>query len=101
METNIFITCIAAIAGVVFGYLTLQARVKGESKQNGLEAGQLKADIDYIKRRSDDTLIELRGLNKTVSDHADRLARVEESAKSLHKRLDAIEGREKLATGKI
>lgn len=90
MQTNILITCVAAICGIIFGYLTMQARVKGESKQSGVEAGQFKTDIDYIKRRSDDTLIELRGLNKTVSDHADRLARVEESAKQAHNRINEI-----------
>ncbi len=90
MEINILITCLAAICGTVFGYLTLQSRVRGESKQSGIEDGQLRADIDYIKRRSDDTLIELRGLNQTVNNHADRLARVEESAKQAHLRINEI-----------
>ncbi len=90
METNILITCIAAVSGVVFGYLTLQARVKGESKQSGIEVGQLKADIEYIKRSSDTTLLELRCLNKTVNNHADRLARVEESTKQAHQRINEL-----------
>lgn len=90
METNVLIACVASIAGVVFGYLTMLARIKGDTKKDGIESGQLKADIDYIKRRSDDTLIELRGLNKTVSDHADRLARVEESAKQAHHRINEL-----------
>lgn len=90
MEINILITCVAAIAGVVFGYFTLQARAKGESKQTGLEFGQLKADTDYIKRSSDTTLLELRDLNRTVNNHADRLARVEESAKQAHLRINEL-----------
>lgn len=90
MEVNIFITCVAAICGIIFGYLTMQARVKGESKQSGIEAGQLKADIDYIKRSSDTTLLEIRCLNRTVNNHADRLARVEESTKQAHLRINEI-----------
>lgn len=90
METNIFITCVAAISGIVFGYLTMQTRIRGESKQNGIEAGQLKADIDYIKRSSDTTLLELRCLNQTVNNHANRLARVEESTKQAHLRINEI-----------
>ncbi len=90
METNVLIGCIAALAGIIFSYLTMLSRIKGDTKKDGIESGQLKADIDYIKRRSDDTLIELRGLNKTVSDHADRLARVEESAKQAHHRINEL-----------
>lgn len=90
METNILITCVAAVSGIIFGYLTFQSRVRGESKQSGMEAGQLKADIEYIKRSSDTTLLELRFLNKTVNNHADRLARVEESTKQAHQRINEL-----------
>ncbi len=92
MGINALITCAAAIVGVMFGYLTMQSRVKGESKQSGIESGQLRADIDYIKRSSDTTLIEIRCLNNTVNNHADRLARVEESAKQAHLRINEIRG---------
>lgn len=68
----------------------MQAWVKGESKQSGIKAGQLRSDIDYIKRSSDSTLLEIRCLNNTVSKYADRLARVEESAKQAHHRIIEI-----------
>lgn len=90
MELNVIITCMAAICGIVFGYLTMQARMRSESKQSGAEAGQLKVDIDYIKRSSDTTLLELKCLNRTVNNHADRLARVEESTKQAHLRINEI-----------
>lgn len=90
LESNILITCVAAICGVIFGYLTMQSRIRGETKQSGVEAGQLKADIDYIKRSSDTTLLEIRCLNRTVNNHADRLARVEESTKQAHLRINEI-----------
>lgn len=90
MEPNILITCAAAVAGILFGYFTMQARIKRESKQDGLETGQFKADIDYIKRSSDTTLHELRCLNQTVNNHADRLARVEESTKQAHFRINEL-----------
>ncbi len=95
METNVLIGCVCALGGLVLSYLAMLSRIKGDTKKDGIESGQFKADIDYIKRRSDDTLIELRGLNKTVSDHADRLARVEESAKQAHHRINEI--REEIA----
>ena len=90
MEVNVIITCVAAICGTVFGYLTMQSMIKTESKQSGVEAGQLKVDIDYIKRSGDTTLLELKCLNRTVNNHADRLARVEESTKQAHLRINEI-----------
>lgn len=102
MEINILITCAAAICGIVFGYLTMLARVKNAIKKDGIESGQLRADIDYIKRSSDTTLLEIRCLNQTVNNHADRLARVEESTKQAHHRINEI--REELgkdATSKV
>jgi ABC-type transporter Mla subunit MlaD len=90
MEVNILIGCTAAICGTVFGYLAMQARIKGETRSDGIAAGQLRADIDYIKRGSDSTLLELRSLNQTVNCHADRLARVEESTKQAHHRINEL-----------
>lgn len=90
MELNVMITCVAAICGIVFGYFSMQARVRGESKQSGTEAGQLKADIDYIKKSSDTTLVELRGLSRTVNNHSDRLARVEERTKQAQLRINEL-----------
>lgn len=94
MEANVLIGCAGTIVGMVLAYLTFRSKVKEDNKKDGIESGQLKADIEYIKRSSDTTLLELRDLNRTVNNHADRLARVEESTKSAHKRIDNIEGRE-------
>ena len=90
METNVLITCAAAIVGVVFGYLTMLSRIKGDTRKDGMESGQLRADIDYIKRRSDETLITLKELNIKVSDHESRIVKVEESAKQAHLRINEI-----------
>lgn len=90
METNVLIACVAAIAGVVFGYLTMLSRIKGDTRQDGMQSGQLRADIDYIKRRSDETLIALKELNVKVSDHESRIVKVEESAKQAHLRINEI-----------
>ncbi len=90
METNVLIACVAAIAGVVFGYLTMLSRIKGDTRQDGMQSGQLRADIDYIKRRSDETLITLKELNIKVSDHESRIVKVEESAKQAHLRINEI-----------
>lgn len=90
MSVNIvvLIGIITSLCGVIFGYLAYNWRSKTDSKSEGKKDGELKADTEYIKRRIDDVLLEQKDTNKTLGVHADRLARVEESVKSAHHRLD-------------
>jgi len=86
----ILIGLIATICSIVFGYLGYSNGTKKENVAEGTESGALKADTEYIKRRIDDVLLEQRDTNKTLNAHAERLARVEESAQSAHKRIDEL-----------
>lgn len=84
----------AAVSGVAFGYLGYQKGVKRESRQAGMMDGERKTDIEYVKRRVDEILLEQKGTNKSIGALTERVARVEESTKSAHKRLDEhIEGK--------
>lgn len=81
----------AAVSGVAFGYLGYQKGVRRESRQAGSVEGERKADLEYIKHRTDDILLEQKDTNKSINALAERVTRVEESTKSAHKRLDLIE----------
>lgn len=80
------IAAIGTICGVIFNYFGYQRGIKKESE----DEGSLKSDMQYIKRRADDTLLELRSVNTTLSTHSERITRVEESAKQAHKRIDEL-----------
>lgn len=88
METALLILLPILTAGCTIATFFIARH--NEARHNGKTDGALKSDIEYIKRRSEDTLLELRELNKTLDAHAERLARVEESAKQAHKRIDEI-----------
>ena len=64
---------------------------KREARQEGAAEGGIRSDVEYIKRRSDDTLLEVKDINKSISNLSERVTRVEESSKQAHKRLDTIE----------
>lgn len=85
------ISSVGVVSGVVFGYVGYSKGAKKESRQEGEIDGAQKADIEYIKRRTDDILLEQKDTNKSMNALAERVARVEESTKSAHKRLDQIE----------
>ncbi len=92
MEVNVvaLVSAAGGLCGILFGYLGYTKSKEKEVKQSGIESGQFKVDIDYIKRSSDCTLLEIKDLNRTIGIHADRLARVEESTKQAHHRIDEL-----------
>ena len=92
-----YISVLGTVAGILFAYLGYRRgqrdelnRQKNEYKKEGAKEGTLRADIEYIKRRSDDMLLEQKETNKNINALSERLARVEESTKSAHHRIDKI-----------
>ncbi len=85
------IAAMSAICSILFAYIGYSKGAQKESKADGAQDGELKANTEYIKKRIDDVLLEQRDLNRTVNSHAERLTRVEESSKQAHKRLDRLE----------
>lgn len=80
-----------SVSAVVFGYFGYSRGVKKDSFAAGTIQGSQEADMAYIKRRVDDILLEQRDTNKSINVLAERVTRVEDSAKSAQKRLDEIE----------
>ena len=93
-----YLGIISTIAGLFFGYWGYKRgqaseleRVRSTYREEGEGQGTLRTDIEYIKRRTDDTFIELKDISKVISQISDRLTRAEESLKAAHKRLDTFE----------
>jgi len=99
-QTSIsLIVAAGSICGVVFGYVGYASGVKKDSYTAGEKTGERQADITYIRKRTDDILLEQRDTNRKleghatdIASHAVEIARLQESTKSAHKRLDTIEG---------
>ena len=90
MEPSNWIAIVGVLSGVIFWYIGYQKGCKQESLQEGEEEGTLKSDTRYIIRRVDDILLEQKDTNKSINLLAERVTRVEESAKQAHKRLDKL-----------
>ena len=65
--------------------------MKTDYKNEGQVEGSVKTDLTYIKKRTDDVLLEQKDTNRQLSLLTERLVRVEESTKAAHKRLDNFE----------
>ena len=94
MDEKIIVTIvgiIGTVCSVVFGYIGDKKGLEQAYKTEGKESGTLMSDMQYIKRRIDDVLLEQRNINITLASHSERITRVEESSKQAHKRIDKIE----------
>ena len=91
MDQGISLLTVGAVSGIVFAYIGYLKGLKKDSYVAGTVKGTLETDIAYIKHRTDDVLLEQKDTNKSITVLAERVTRVEESAKSAHKRIDTIE----------
>ena len=82
------ISILGACSSILFGYLAFRRNAYSDSKRDGRESGTVISDLGYIK--SSIERIEKRlDLTETKFDGvATRLARMEESVASAHKRVD-------------
>lgn len=87
MDWGAIVTTIAAISGIVLGWLGRSRTVR----QDGAADGELRATVNHIRRGVDDLRIEIRAQSQRFDMLAERLTRVEESTKQAHRRIDRIE----------
>jgi len=85
---QIEITVLASVFGVVIAVGTFFFGRVTAAQKSGESAGEFRSDIQYVKRLLEDMLLEQRNTNKTVADHGERLAKVEERTASALKRID-------------
>lgn len=81
------LAAIAAAVAIVTFFIN-----RGKAKYDeGADSGTMKGDIKYIRNSFDDLRLEVKEINRNQTALNERVARVEESAKSAHKRIDTLE----------
>ena len=81
---------IATGCSIVFGYMGYQRGLKDENKKLGNNEGILNTDIQYIKRRTDEVLLEQKDTNRNIGFLTERVTRVEEGIKAVNDRVDNV-----------
>lgn len=86
---------ICSIVGTFVGYKSFKNDTERNSKQEVREDAkgdtQLKMQLDYISRGVDDIKLDIKDQNRKISSLIERVARIEESVKSAHHRIDDLE----------
>lgn len=89
MDWGAVIAAAAAISGIMLGWLGRSRTVR----KDGAQDGELRASVNYIRQGVDDLRVEIRAAGQRYDVLAERVTRVEESAKQAHKRIDRLEGK--------
>lgn len=87
---TIEIGVLIAIGGLLMSFLAYQLNRTKEVKTDTRQDAKIQAQLDYIGKGVDDIRIDLRANERQMVQLGERVTRVEESSKSLHKRVDEI-----------
>ena len=94
MEWNIIIGIICTVLGAAVGYATFSRNKEKDNRSEGKQTGVILTEIGYIKSSIDTANQKLDRQEERNIEFMSRLASVEASAKSAHRRIDRLEGRE-------
>lgn len=78
------------LLGAVIGFLGYKRNVTKDTRQDAMQQANVTTRLDYISKGIEDIKIDIKAQDRKFENVLDRLARVEESAKQAHKRINEI-----------
>jgi hypothetical protein len=87
------LSVIVAFLALVTGYQTYQLNKGKETKTETRQDAKIEAKLEYIGKGVDDIRIDLKANEKQLNQFGERVAKVEESSKQAHKRIDKLENK--------
>mgnify|MGYP001392144136 CR=1 FL=1 len=85
---------ISTVFGMVITYFTFMRGRDKTIRHDAEESAKVSTKLDHISRGVDDIRIDLKSNEKQINNVAERVTRVEESAKQAHLRINKLEGNE-------
>jgi hypothetical protein len=85
------ISAIGCILGMVFGLVALFRNKRIDDSKEGKEDGIVLTELGYIKAGVDDLKRDNRDMRNEMQTMHDVMARLDESCKQAHKRIDKLE----------
>lgn len=79
------------VGGLIFGFITYSRNKKTDDSAEGRQDGILFTEIGYIKAGIDDMKKDIREFRTDLQKLHDKYARLDESVKHAHERIDKLE----------
>lgn len=83
---NVTIGVLCSLIGAIVSFFTITIYYK----QDGQHDGNISTKIDYIQRGVDDIRLDIKAQDNKIEGMIERIAKVEESTKSAHHRIDEL-----------
>jgi hypothetical protein len=90
-EVNIIIGISSAFIGILTGAIAIKRTFKNDIKEESNAQTKFEMQLNYISRGVDDIKLDMKMQDNKINGVIERVAKVEESAKSAHKRIDDLE----------
>ena len=84
---------IVSIVAVVIAMLGLILNSRKETKQDAAALAEIKAGMNTVNNGVTEIRVDLRSMREDLTNHSERLARVEARAENNTRRLDTLEGK--------
>lgn len=81
---------ICTVLGAIIGYLGYKRNYSSDLKKDSRKQSVIETKLDYIGKGVDDIRLDIKATDRRVDKLNERVIKVEESAKSAHKRIDDI-----------
>lgn len=88
---NVSIALACTLLGAILSILTFQRNKGRDIRADTKEEAETKAKLDYISKGVDDIKIDFKVQQREMQELKERVIKNEESTKSAHRRIDAIE----------
>ncbi len=90
-DVNVIIGIAGTLVGALLGYLGYKRNATNDIKEESSSQTEFKMQLNYISRGVDDIKLDMKMQDKKINDVIERVAKVEESTKSAHHRIDNFE----------
>lgn len=92
MQTETIISLVIAAAALLFTAWNTRRTANKDTSETASERATLTADIRYIRDSVDDIKVDNRVIKENIGELQTKVARVEQSVESAHKRIDDLKG---------
>lgn len=89
-EANLIIGIVSAFIGILAGAIGIKRTFKNDIKEESNSQTRFEMQLNYISRGVDDIKLDIKMQDNKINGVIERVAKVEESAKSAHKRYITI-----------
>ena len=84
---------VISILAVVISFAALMLNSKKETKSDAAALARIDSSLTSVNNGITEIRVDLRTMQTSITDHSERLARVESRAESNTHRIDALEGK--------